>query len=465
GLTAVREVLAHRDALDAYNNQFSRLIKTRGQLISLLTEIKDQKLADSLAQVSLTDQHASLLADIDAELATVDPNQQQALRLLRKITENILPNDKNARAMLTGTRKRLNNWVQEQGNSNSPLAQKMARGPVAAASLPPLQQAIDATDAAYDQLSDAVRRYSSNQADSLIRTYQNLTTFETIFGMAQQTFFLLSESNSNLFLDKSQMAIFQTTPSARLLLAGIARERIGRVSNLGKLNAEGVTDFLLDFSLYLSDFRSSLMVKPPVGLNPQQFQRIKAVDFISNTIQALLEAPILQQTTTEAGALSLADRFPAFRKVPDVSRELNELFTLSATGEYRYAVENLLNLIELFDIIPDANKKQQRLTQRRNQLRAQIADFVVEQDASLQAIGLAAPSAEKLQLDVELDKRDEAKLRSYNQSFAAATTALDREDAANSLLDLKVQRIREELQLVEGKLAKLDPQRTDRFRK
>lgn len=465
GLTAVREVLAHRKVLNAYDKQLGRLIDARAQLIALRTEVSNQRLADSLAAVSLSDQKTALLADIDAELGVVAPNQQQALRLLRKITESILPEEKNAEALLSGTRKRLVDWVEEQGSSDSPLMQKLARGPIEAANLPPLQQAIDATDNAYNLLSDAVRRYSSNQADSLVRTYQNLTTFETVFGMAQQTFFLLSESNSNLFLDKRDMAIFQTNPSAKLLLAGIARERIGRVTNLGSLNADGLTDFLLDFSLYLSDFRASVRTKPTPGLTQQQFQRVKVVDFIASTIQSLLEAQILQNPSREGQTLSLAQRFPAFSKVPEVSHELNELFRLSTEGEYRYAVENLLNLVRLFDIIPDASKKQQRLTQRRDKLRAQIADYVVEQDESLRAIGLAAPSADKLQLDIDLDKRDEAKLMAYNRDFSAANSTLDREDAANSLLDLKVQRIREELQTVERKLEKLNPKQTDRFRK
>lgn len=464
GLTAVREILAHRGELADYQQQLSTIIDAREQLIGLRTEIGNQRLADSLSRISVADQRAELLADIDAEMPTVRPDQQPALRLLRKITEGILPEAKNARSQLRSTRKRLTEWVEQQGNSTSPLMLKNLRGPVAAASLPPLQQAIDGTSTAFDDLAAAVRRYSSNQADSLVRAYHNLTTFETVFGMAQQTFFLLSDSNSDLFLDKGQMTIFQTNPAARNLLQGMARERIGRVPNIGKLNAAGATDFLLDFSLFLSDFRALPGKDAYEGLNAQQIRRIQAVTFIAQTMQSLLEAPILQNPTDENAAFSLIERYPAFSKVPEVSHELDELFRLTTEGEYRYAVDNLLNLLRLFEVIPSANKKQQRLTNRRDKLRGQIADFVVEQDEDLKAVGLAPPSASKLDLDLELDKRDAAKLTTYSQTYASATSDLEREDAANSLLDLKVQRIREELRVVERKLEKLNPRRTDQFR-
>jgi hypothetical protein len=464
GLTAVREILAQRSNLGAYNEQLDRLIDTRKRLINLRQEISSQRLADSLSLVSVSDQHKELLADIDAEMAAVRPDQQPALRLLRKVTESILPEEKSAGKQLLATRQRLANWVTNQGSSTSPFALKMRIGPVEAASLPPLQRAIDATDVAYDNLTAAVSLYSRNQADSLIRAYQNLTTFETVFGMAQQTFFLLSESNSDLFLDKRKMAVFQTNPSARKLLSGITHERIGRVPNLGKLNSDGLTDFLLDFSLYLSDFRSAGYSKEMEGLTPQQVKRIQAVSFIANTMQSLLEAPVLQNPSDETTALSLIDRYPAFSKVPEVSQELNELFRLTTKGEYRYAVDNLLNLLRLFDVIPTASKKQHRLTKRRDKLKGILTDYVVEQDADLKAVGLAAPSAANLQLDIQLDKNDVLKIQTYNRNLSAAVSNFEREDATNSLLDLKMQRVREELQFVEKRLGKLNPERTNRFR-
>ncbi len=465
GLTAVREILAQRAALDVYRQQLVRLTDARSSLISLQAEISDQRLADSLAKVSLDEQQTTLIADIEEELAAASPRQRPALRLLQKIAQSILPEDKNARALIAGTRKRLVERVVATGNPNSPLVQKLDRSPLEAADLPPLQQAINATNSAYDALSSALQRYSDNQADTLIRTYQNLTTFETVFGMAQQTFFLLSDSNSDLFLDKRRMAIFQTDPSAKLLLAGMAKERIGRVPNLGNLNADGLTDFLLDFSLYLSDFRASLSAPPPPNLSPEQAQRIQAVSFIANTVQSLLKAPILQQSDNGQPPLSLAERFPAFEKVPEISQELNELFALSTQGEYRYAVENLLNLIKLFDIIPEASKKQQRLSDRRDKLRAQLSDLVTQQDKNLKAIGLTTPTADPIGENLELNKKDQEAIMSYSRVLAQTQTQAEKDSVENAMLTLKVNRVRDELAIVQKKLSKLNPKQIDRFRK
>lgn len=459
GLTAVREILAQRKDLQAYEAQLDRLIDAREDLIQLRKEVANQQAADQLAKTPLKDRKSALLKDLDAEYAH---DAHPALRLLRKVTEEILIDQPSAKKQLVATEQRLADWVEERGSSTSPYAQKQKNGPVAASNLPPLQPAIDAMNEAYDQLHQVVQSYSSSQADSLVRAYHNLTTFESVFGMAQQSFFLLSDSDSDLFLDKGKMAVFQTNANARKLLSGISQERIGRVPNIGRLNTSGLTDFLLDFGLYLSEYRDGHLDKDLKGLSSQTVRRVQAVDFITMTLQALLTAPILQSISEEGEALSLAQEYPAFAKVPEVSAELNELFRLSQTKEYRYAVDNLLNLLRLFEIVPTANKKEGRLLKRRDELRNLIADFVVEKDADLQAIGLAAPSADRIPLVGE--SKDNARLLTYSSQLQTETDPFGREELSNSIRDLKINNIRHELQEVEKKINKLNPQRINRFR-
>jgi len=461
GLTAVREILAHRSDLNAYRKQFSRLMSARENLVNLRAEVTEKKQRAELIKRSATEKKAELLADIARE-ESYSPHP--ALRLLRRLAGEIQPTLPAADKQLAATRQRLREWVAERGDRSSPYAIKQAAAPARAANLPPLQQTIDATEAAYDLLHEAVSQYSSSQADSLIRSYHNLTTFETIFGMAQETFFLLSGANSDLFIDKGEMSVFQTNASARQLLSGISQERIGRVPNLGKLNAPGLTDFLLDFGLYLSDYRTGAYAPDLRGLDPQAVRRILAVSFISNTLSSLLEAPVFQDLAGEAGGATLAQRFPAFSKVPEVSNELDELFRLSQTGEFRYAVDNLLNLLRLFEIAPTASKKQQRLTERRDKLSKLIDDFVVERDEDLVAVGLAPPSANLLKLPVRVSEKDRVRLMSYESEAANAVNTYDRAEAAEGVLNLKIQRIREELNLVEKRLERINPQRINKFR-
>ena len=461
GLTAVREVLAHRYALDGYEKQLTALLDARTTLEGLRQELSQRKDAAARAGQTVAEQKAELDAALAAELARSDA---PALRMLRRLTAEILPGDPAARARLAAVRDRLTVWVTERGDSGSPFAAKLREAPRQAASLLPLRLAVDDTRTAYDDLQQAVTTYSASRADSLVRSYHNLTTFETVFGLAQQVFFLLADADGDqLFAPNQALAGFQTDAAARRLFAGIGRERLGRVPDLGKFSTPGVADFLLDFGLYLADYQASIFAPDLRDRDLRTRRRIQAVSFVTQTLSALLRAPLLQGDGAGA-TLSLAERFPAFADVPAVGEELNELFRLSQTGEYRYAVDNLLNLLQLFEVAPTASRKAERLTARRDKLLQLLEDHVVETDADLRAVGLALPTADDLPLLGD-NARDEALLERYERELN--TPGLDqyaRAEARNSIRDLKVSRLQQELARVQERIRKIDPDRTDRFR-
>lgn len=464
GLTAVREVLAHRNKLKAYEHQLDKLRAAQEGLQDIRTEIREEREEAALKAKSLFETKAGLLADIKAEAAVSDA---PALRMLARLTEEVLPETKAGKQRLASIRLRLTEWIKAEGSTNSPLAAKMRLAPPQADYFIPLQPAIEKVRLAYDDLATALETYSANQADSLVRAYHNLSTFETVFGMAQQVFFLLSvdaAENDRLFVNNSDLAIFQTNTSAQQLFAGIGQERLHRVPDLGEISTPGVTGFLLDFGRYLSEYERAYHGKQMDWLSPKQRKRIAAVSFITNTMESLLEAPVFNTDGLTGKPASLVEKYPAFTEVPAVSKELNELFRLTQTGEYRYAVDNLLNLLRLFDVAPTAGKKQQRLEDRRDNLQKLIEDYVVNQDKDLKAIGLAPPNAAALPL-IGNDDRDKLLLSRYEAELN--TPGLDvyaKQDAANSILNLKVRRIQEELQVVQKKLRKLNPQRVNAFR-
>jgi hypothetical protein len=426
--------------------------------------MRQQRDAAAIEAKSLFENKAQLLADIKAEAAVSDA---PALRMLARLTEEVLPETKAGKQRLASIRQRLTEWVEMEGNTNSPLAAKMREVPRQADYFIPLQPAIENAKLAYNDLAAAVENYSANQADSLVRAYHNLSTFETIFGMAQQVFFLLSVNatdNDRLFVNNNELALFQTNANAQQLFAGIGQERLNRVPDLGEISTSGVTSFLLDFGRYLSEFQAAASGKGMEGISRKQRKRIAAVSFITQTMESLLQAPVFNTNGQAGKPASLVEKYPAFAEVPAVSNELNELFRLSQTGEYRYAIDNLMSLLKLFDVAPTASKKQQRLEGRRDELQKLIEDYVVNQDEDLKAIGLAPPSAAALPL-VGDDNRDKVLISRYEAELV--TPGLDvyaKQDASNSIRDLKVRRIQEELQIVQKKLQKLNPQRVDRFR-
>lgn len=462
GLTAVREVLAHREDISDYQDLLTKLLDAREELVGIQLDLSQQRDAAKRVAQTFDARKQELQDDIKAELANRDA---PALRMLLRLTDEIPAGTKAADERLAAVETRLKEWVNKAGDSNSPYAAKMKLTPRQAAYFPPLQLAITDTRTAFDDLHAAVESYSASQADSLIRAYHNLSTFETIFGMAQQVFFLLSnEKEGELFVRNQQLANFQTNPAARRLFTGMGYERLSKVSEFdGEFSSEGITSFLLDFGLFLSDFQSSDYSPDFKDLDPKAIRRIQAVSFITKTMQSLLEAPILNPRQEEGKPMSLAGKYPAFADVPEVSRQLNEMFRLSQTGEYRYAVDNLLNLLKLFNVAPTASRKEQKLTDRRNELRQLIESHVVDQDEDLKAVGLAVPTAEALPLLG--NDRDKILLARYQAELN--TPGIDtyaREDASNGIRDLKIRRIQEELLKVQGKIKKLNPERTDRFR-
>jgi len=462
GLTAVREVLAHRDEVNDYNTLLTNLFAARKELVEVQLDLKQQRNAEKRKAQTFEARKKELQKDIKAELANRDA---PALRMLLRLTDEIPAGTKAADERLAAVETRLKEWVKEAGDSSSPYAAKMKQNPRQAAYFPPLQIAISDTKTAFDDLHAAVESYTASQADTLIRAYHNLSTFETVFGMAQQVFFLLSDGEQDgLFVKNNQLANFQTKPTARKLLTGMGLERLGRVAEVGgEFSSKGITKFLLDFGLFLSDFQSGDYDPAFQNLDPKVIRRIQSVNFITNTLESLLEAPILNPRQEQGKPISLSGKYPAFADVPEVSRQLNEMFRLSQTGEYRYAIDNLLDLLKLFNIAPTASRKEKKLTDRRDKLRRLIESYVVDQDEDLKAVGLAVPTAEALPLLG--DDRDKILLARYQSELnTPGIDAYAREDARNGIRDLKIRRIQEELIKVQGKIQKLNPERTDKFR-
>lgn len=477
GLTAVREVLANRNKLDGYNSLMQKMFDAREELIQLdlaVTKNKNLVAREKLTQEKRLQQ---LKQDLEEEL---NFRPAPALRMLRSLAEEIVSLDTPAaKEQIKSVEIRLREFVVNEENSNSPLWQKMQASPKQAAYFPPLQQRLDNVQLAYDDLHAAMTDYTANTADSLVRSYYNLSTFETVFGIAQQVFFLLSTGEDRQpFVSNRQLADFQTNATARKLFAGLGRERLARVPDLanatsqrdasgrvlkaGAFSSTGITDFLLDFGLYLADFQYATFSPDLEKLDGRARQRVAAVDFITKTLSTLLEAPILNSSAGEA--MSLAQKYPTFANVPAVNRELNKLFRQSRTGEYRYAMENLLELIKLFNIVPTARGREKKLIARRDKLRKLIYENVVENESNMSNIGLALPKGDRLPL-VGNNDRDKLLLARYEtERNTPGISTYARTDADNSIRDLKIRRIQEELSRVQTKIKKLNPERTDQFR-
>ena len=297
----------------------------------------------------------------------------------------------------------------------------------------------------YAALATAVRNYSSGgaAADSLRTTYRNLTTFAVLLELARQTQFLLTDSPA---LPGTAYA----DPLARQLLAGLAYERFARAGVAEELSAAGLAELLLGLG------------QRPAQPRPDAPPAVRAVDQLAATLAALLETELLTDPLNAGARRTLAQQFPAFAPVAAAGREFSALFRSSQTGEYRYAVDHLLDLVRLLDLAPPGGGQRARLTARRAELRRLRAAYDVPPGDDLAALGLPPVDATALPLFSE-ERLDRERLARYERELSTAPDALAREEVGNSIRDLKLQRLSAELRRVEERLQRLGPAPGDRF--
>ena len=386
GLQALRQVVANQSVLDRYRTELQRLEDSRVKLFTLQSTFREEQTRKAYMAQPLASQIRQLADRIDGQRNQAD---HPALRLLAGLLVSLPDEPEAVRTHLAAVEDRFVTWLTD----NRPLAaDRYLDGQLQKAGrekFDGLARSIDVTDKAFTNLRAALAEFNqaSISGDSYT-AYQNLSTFETVFGIARQTLFLLA-GDDDLFADKGDLAIFQTDAAARALLAGLSRERFRRVPGLGQIDPAGLTSFLLDLSLSLDNYRPLPRIQPirtPDGkpspddspadtkIAPRS-KRLVSVEFFTHVLSTLLEAPILQNPfygidpSQATGGESLAERYPRFAKAPALNRELGELFSLTQTGEYRYAIDNLLTLIDLLGVLPRPNQNQKRLEGELDSLR------------------------------------------------------------------------------------------------
>ena len=462
GLTAAREVLAQATELPKYETLWQQLLDANDALTSIRAQVQQKQNARSVAEKDVS----TLLEELRADLATETAfRPDPALAMLTKLVEEITPSAPQARQRTLAVRERLRAFVLNSGRGGSPLAKRMGPRERTSTYFPPVQKSIDEVAQAYKNLEETLLAYSAQRADSLVVQFHNLTTFETIFGMAQQVFFLLADGNgAQPFAPRAAIGSIYTNAAARDLFAGLAQDRLRLVPGLGQLSTPGLTTFLLDFAQYLGDFASDdIAVYYGTNVSPEVSRRIATVDFIAKTLESLLSAPILQVRGGTGEARSLAQRFPAFAEVPAVAHQVNELFQLTQKGQYRYAVSNLLELVRLFDLAPPASRKERRLKERQRTLLAQINSHVVKEEApELTRLGLALPDGHDLPAPTE--NRDAERMAGYRATISTAgANSPDGRDATDAIRTLKIKRLQEQLARVGDRLERFDSTRTDNY--
>ncbi|MEM9929077.1 MAG: hypothetical protein AAF840_04625 [Bacteroidota bacterium] len=457
GLTALREILA-TETPEKIMGMVTGLEETNQEYAALTETIAEDLRVAQQNATPVQEVKTELENRITTELGFSD---HEALKMLRAMVQEVSPREPDAREQLRVIQHLFEDWATENQGPSSPTIRAMA----ARASAAPAEvtNAVSGTATAAEQLIEAGERLRqvlndynnpptkkyTEISDSLLRTYHNLATFESLFGMAREVFFLLANgSDTDLFLNKKDMSIFSINSNAKNLLAGLAQERFRHLPARGNVNPSALATLLVDFGFALSENRA---LQASGNNEALADRRIGYVNFITKTIQVLLEAKVFQDKAAIGSATSFAlvDQYPAFAKVPAANKEIGELFALSQKGEFRFAIDNLLNLVKIFDIAPTAPKKQKRLEQRRDHTAALIQELLMQQEAIVRARGLVPAPVQ----DQEIKGLIESKKKEYSVS-----------ELQTFPIQKKIALLRQELLDIDQAIADFDPRKVKRFR-
>jgi len=270
---------------------------------------------------------------------------------------------------------------------NSPYFQEAASNPVHLA----LFRKIDRDSVVLDELRMALTQLEMTKNNrTLKRSYDNATLFSSILQSGAQLMYSLaiSESENSLsWIKPAQMASVMNDDLQRQFFLGLIYQRISALTGGFEVDSRGLADIS-------TQVVQQLVVLDTIGKDRSRF--FPKIEFAGNVLNSILETPLLR--TKDGDRLeSLVEKFDdsGIAKVPQINRNLTELFRHTEKQDYRYALENVLQLIDLFNIYPKATKRRDNLQQR---LSRKENNLVQLQRQKLQATQLTPEQKEEVRL-------------------------------------------------------------------
>lgn len=461
GLTGVRELLAMRDRP---HQLYLNLLAAREAIDDLKERVELQDRPEpTLLSIKETLNERLVLEQTYFRHKEADSLQLQFLRNL--LAETLIDQtDKDmVRRELMSISDRLDAFSEEKAEP-SPNYRRMHPPVPPPASYPELETLLTSVEVEFNQLQESLSAYSREFAGDRIRAHRNAANFETVFGLGQQMFFLLYDQEEPAFSLSGEVEVapsilleqqFANTPAADLtdfaptgkltsylldpainpLVRGLAYERLSKVPGLGSLNAPAMGRLLMDFTEGLYEYKAAYEADSTAN---KVERRIRLVHFITSTVSSIVEADILADPLVPGRAFSLANHLPGFSSLPDINDQLDELFAHTQRGDYRYAVSNLVKLVDLFNIIPEPNRRQQRLIDERDTYLEELrdaqptpADLVLEDLALTTGEAISPDRMQYLESEIDrledrLDRLDTTRMsRNRQQLFLYGTFMAD----------------------------------------
>lgn len=214
-------------------------------------------------------------------------------------------------------------------------------------------------------LEKAFDAFRTNTDSEAYRVFRSTTEFEQILHLGAQLLYVLTAPAEDRRAAPAKLAASLLKPEIRQFYQGLLYQSIAQQPMGGAaLSPRGLADLGTDFSIALEQLYAPAKDSTTTELG-------RKLRFLTTVANDILETPLIN---TPEGMVALDSR-PAFREVPAINRRINEVYSLTARGEFRQAVIPLLDLVELFRIIPDSTQRMRRLQKRIDERTDTLARY------------------------------------------------------------------------------------------
>lgn len=184
--------------------------------------------------------------------------------------------------------------------------------------------------------------------------------------------FLVDQPN-NKWMTLNQFNQLTSDQVSRDVFLGLIFQQLKSVPIARNISSEGVAALASDFVSTLSEVNIQM---DTIAYRKRNNQRITFKDylpFVAASVQVMnqiLETPFLLETNASGNRkpLSLIQQRPVLEDIPEVSRTILSLFENASNQNYRYAVSNVVSLVETLTANLDQDCSQNnKLTQKEKQ--------------------------------------------------------------------------------------------------
>ncbi|MTB51152.1 hypothetical protein [Lewinella sp. W8] len=211
----------------------------------------------------------------------------------------------------------------------------------------------------FEELERVFTVFRSTTDNDGFKAFQNTKTFEQLLNLGAQMLYILTAPEKDTLALPSVMATTLTKPQVRQFYQGLLYQQIGQQPMLGHtLSPRGLADLGTDISIALGQ----LYYPPEKDSTTTRLGR--QLRFLTTVANEILETPLIN---FPGETVAIKDTI-GFKDVPDINRRINEIYDLTSKGQFRESVLPLLDLVELFRIVPDSTLKMKRLQKRMDRL-------------------------------------------------------------------------------------------------